>query len=327
MADVDYSDYSLKELYEAQRNVNRESYPRNAELIDHWILIREGKLPEGTPPPPPKPVESPPESTRSVEPYRPLPEPEPLPPAKKLPVSKVVADALALLWTRKVDLLRALTLPYVLVLLLEYCNVLVFSEVGFGGALALSALSSLVYASFAVTCHRLVLLGNDSVPLLGVLVPGMRVLNFWLCTILLSVTLSILSVIVALPVGMIFDQPWIPLLLVAIPALYIFSRLSLLFPAIAIDDDRIVTRAWLFSRENGLRMMALIVIPVLPGYFGHYLFADSESMLIGSLIQLGGFLFAVIGIILVYLSYQELRDETILGEPETRPIEEVGADA
>lgn len=45
MEEIDYSKYSLRELYEARSNVNRDVYPRNAEMIDHWIGVREGHSP------------------------------------------------------------------------------------------------------------------------------------------------------------------------------------------------------------------------------------------------------------------------------------------
>lgn len=51
MNDIDYSKYPLQSLYEARSNVNREQYPRNAQMIDHWIKARESEVPYSEPQP------------------------------------------------------------------------------------------------------------------------------------------------------------------------------------------------------------------------------------------------------------------------------------
>jgi len=43
---IDYSEYSLKELYEARVSVNRVKYPKNAEQIEKLIAEKEGTIPK-----------------------------------------------------------------------------------------------------------------------------------------------------------------------------------------------------------------------------------------------------------------------------------------
>ncbi len=81
MSEINYNTYSLRELYESRHNVNKRIYPRNAELIEHWIKIREGEIPSETPEPEIKIEQQSVDVIETVEavqeePIEPEPEPE-----------------------------------------------------------------------------------------------------------------------------------------------------------------------------------------------------------------------------------------------------------
>ncbi len=69
MTEIDYSQYNLQELYEARFNVNMQKYPRNAELIEHWIKVREGEIPP-EPPEPERIIDSIPELEDTTDPIQ-----------------------------------------------------------------------------------------------------------------------------------------------------------------------------------------------------------------------------------------------------------------
>ncbi len=93
-----------------------------------------------------------------------------------------------------------------------------------------------------------------------------------------------LGLLIALLVASMPDQilgtniAWYAYAVVGIPALYMFSRLYLVFPATAVGQDTSLKDAWQLSAENGFRLLfaVLLPIPVLlaPAILSAYLFGD-----------------------------------------------------
>lgn len=156
-------------------------------------------------------------------------------------------------------LLKALFLPLLFLLFMEYVgvNVLIQKDSSAIGVLILTVISLIINVFIAVTTHRVLLLGDDSVPPYGIFTLGARERKFFLKSI-------ILALIVILPMSIAtFIHPILGVIAI-ISGLIIFSRLSLVFPAVCIDEEISFGDAWNLTKEyKGLVFLTLIVFPAI----------------------------------------------------------------
>ena len=124
---------------------------------------------------------------------------------------------------------------------------------------------------FAITCHRMVLLGKSAVPKFGVYHWSMRETRFfgWSCLL----TVVILAIVVGLALMFLFASffsyvNWLILgvYLAVLPAVYVAARLALLLPATAVDERHGLVWAWELSRGNGWRLVTTLALaPIIFG--------------------------------------------------------------
>lgn len=193
-----------------------------------------------------------------------------------------------------------------------------------------------VYVLFAITCHRLVLIGNTGVPENGMLTWTRR--EWWfLAYIILLPLVYLLSMALNLmahgllkefevQIGnfqIIFangDGILLLILFSALPSVYIFSRLSLLFPATAIDRDVDVDWAWKISKKNGWRLAVIIVL--LPLVFGllqglHVFFLRGNATWVEDIIfVLLRLILLAVEIVALSLSYKHLTENEVIEAEE-----------
>jgi len=208
-----------------------------------------------------------------------------------LPVFKIISGAFVFLWENKKRVLRALLVPVAVLFTIEISPLIInfaayLEKIPFFLAILFSLGSSVIYYAayvlFAITCHRLVLMKNTSVPAYGMFSWTRREWWFLAYLIILPLVyfLSVALFLMAKGLLMEFDIKIesfqmlfakgdgmvLLILLVALPSVYIFSKFSLLLPATAVDRDVDVDWAWKTSRKNGWRLIIIIVL--LPLVFG-----------------------------------------------------------
>lgn len=192
----------------------------------------------------------------------------------KLPIIPIVGEAFSQLKSRWRPLLRALIGPASVLAALEIAMGRVRGDLWW--TIALSLADFLVYVLYAVSCHRIVLLGPQSLAnRWGVYWSG-RELRFvgW------SVAIGLLASLPALPLlaamygvskapGIDFVN-WVPELpswaitwIAYAPVLYVASRASLVLPATAIGRRPGLGHSWALSRHNGWRLTIALAIPGL----------------------------------------------------------------
>jgi len=239
-----------------------------------------------------------------------------------LSVGKVVMGAFLVPWWNRRAFARALAVPLVSLAVLTlswyYANEFLPNFVKW----LLYVLYGLLFALFAVTCHRLLLLGSESVA--TPLAPrwswresrffAWMVLVSFICMAAWFLFLNAISI----PLFNVFkpspghSQPWIEWLIEAtkIPVFYIFARLCLVFPATAIDNKPDLKWTWDLTRGNGWRLV--VVVGVLPWVISGLvsLFYRENATVFETIILsvLGIALFAV-EIAALSLSYRELTKE------------------
>ena len=121
----------------------------------------------------------------------------------------------------------------------------------------LPALLSIVLLTLiAVSCHRLIILGADSLPNAWGLFWSWRETRFlgwmygiWIIAMIPLVLLVLL--IQALPLFTATPDEWLLLGILFPLALYVFARFSLVFPATAIGQRPTLKASWRLTRSNG----------------------------------------------------------------------------
>lgn len=221
--------------------------------------------------------------------------------------------------------------PYLLLTLdIDYANIPVFLFYSFSiGVLIITYAARIL---FAITCHRLVLIGDTGVPEYGMLswsrrewwflayamfLPAVYYLSVGLFLmakgLLMEFDINIESLQILFMKG---DGVIFLMFFVALPSVYIFSRLSLLFPATAVDRDVDVDWAWNFSKKSGWRLAVIIVL--LPLFFALLevlqlsLWGKELNWVKGIIDALLSLTLLAIQIVALSLSYKHLTDNQVV---------------
>lgn len=238
-------------------------------------------------------------------------------------------EALAIPWRRRADFVRALAVPFALLAAFYvgwyFLQPKIGEMAGWTFALAYWGVFAALFTLFAVACHRLVLL--DSRPLRRVPPPSwtrregrffLFVLGLWI--VYLVVWWVVMAVAANVWPRVSGDMSTASLKVIELagklPALYVIARLSLVFPATAIDRNASLRWAWRLSRGNGWRLVVVVtVLPWLLFYLFGLLYRDEPTMVeTVVLIILGTALFAF-EIAALSVAYRELAVEEEREEP------------
>jgi len=193
----------------------------------------------------------------------------------------IIKEAILLLWIRRQHFWPLLVLPAALTTLLYLGGHWLLSDSPRSVGILLQIPHFLIFSFFAVACHRSILIGEHSVSRFGI--PGWprREFRFFLWLIVIYIiggmfwlfTHEVVDRCVGF-IGTLFGEevkalrlrlsgskfivffPWI--LLELIPCGYLIGRLSLLLPAIAVDDQASLRSAWSQSKGYGWRMALLV---------------------------------------------------------------------
>lgn len=236
----------------------------------------------------------------------------------------LVREALAEIHAKWRTLLRALLLPALAILGLEAIKV--YSPEELVGLLGLYgfliwrflfwALGLPFFALFAIVCHRTVILGASSLPNPFGLFWSDRETRFfgWIVRLLLlswGLGLAIAALVVAMPDTFFgIKAAWYVFALTGIPVMYVFSRLYLIFPAIAVDQGTSLKEAWHLSAGNGLRLLIAILIPLpvlmAPVILSTILFSDEYSVIDEVILTVVPFLMLLVSTCIVSVAYKKL---------------------
>jgi len=229
----------------------------------------------------------------------------------------VVQEALLIPWQRRADFVRALAVPLAL-LAGFYLAWYLLDEparqiTGWTAVFLCWLAFAILFALFAVTVHRLVLL--DSRPLRGIPLPAwsMREARFVLFILLIWAIYLAVWWVVLLIAGNLLPRGWFesslqPVEIAArLPALYIIARLSLVFPATAIDRNAGLKWAWRASRGNGWRLVVVVtVLPWMVSQLFGLLYRDEPSTAEVVLLTVVGTALFALEIAALSVAYREL---------------------
>jgi len=99
------------------------------------------------------------------------------------------------------------------------------------------------------------------------------------------------------------------ILLASIPAMYVMARLSLVFPATAIDKGIRLKQSWEITRDNGWRLTLIVFLyPWLINLVVWFLLRDNATILEKVLVSILYYIGLAIGIFALSLSYQHFME-------------------
>ena len=202
---------------------------------------------------------------------------------ERLPLRATVTEAAQRYGEQFPALLRVIALPALAYAVMSYLWYDAFSENRLTWILLLVA-QGFPLTLAAISCHRVFLLGSESVPSLGASGTtardwrfiGMATLLFVITNILLQVpvTITFLSVGLFKP-GLVppdYDTVQAIGRIVSLPAIYVACRFSICLPAIAVGRRLGMRQAWMLTRGYGWRLLLLIgVAPYLLRFTQHLL--------------------------------------------------------
>lgn len=187
-------------------------------------------------------------------------------------------------------------------------------------------ISMILYVKFAVICHRLVLLDFGTAKKIQWPVSWTdRESKFFARLLMVYFIVTIGSILIVMFPFMSFSQ-YIPesarqnpaellpyaALFVGLPATYILGRLSLIFPAAALDVQHRLSWAWSISKVNGLRLMVIVgLLPWLSGVLNYIILRQDPSLIILLAGNIVNYLFLTVEISALSLAYREITRETV----------------
>lgn len=239
----------------------------------------------------------------------------------KLPSLNIIAASLFFAWSNRAEFLRAIALPTLVLV--------VFWAVGTNYSTALQSYMWLPYllgyglgfSFLAVTCHRLILVGDADRHRSFKAKPGYRELRFLLWVVVIYAIESVLEGIswyLAKDIGSGDVGAWVKQV-ASIPALYVLARLSLAFPAVAIDRNAGLRWSWNRTRGNGWRIFVVVgLFPLLTDMTIWLVWREEATVLEETILSIFTFIGLAIEIIALSFVYKELAKQ--YGSGDTDPL-------
>jgi hypothetical protein len=213
---------------------------------------------------------------------------------------KVVAGAFVYVAKYRKALTKALAIPFAVYLLIDAATLLdlhpalawFFSILGIG-----------VQAIFAITTHRVVLLGPSSVSTWGI--------NSWTKRETFFVLHVIGLALLMIPMAFIGQIPIVGTLVALVLIFWITGRLSLVFPGIAIDKGVSFRMSWEMTENSQLLMFLVVILfPILLSIPVIILDFIPYTFLLSSLISTSIIVFQVAALSMAY----QLISERVYGQ-------------
>lgn len=239
-----------------------------------------------------------------------------------LQVFPTVIEALSEVFAKRFALIRALLLPTVGMSVLDIVQTRCPSTPAWN--LLFSVMGTPFYTLFAISCHRIVLLGEESVPARWGIYWSMRETRFlgWLLAIsaLVSVTTFLvfgvymfLVLFVSNLIGFDLDSSRLYLVIVSIPIIFTFYfslRFSLIFPAAATDKPIGIGDSWDMTIGHGVPLLFACAVPVLIaiilGYVLGFSLTGAGDILHISTRFVSSVAFGAIGVAVISVAYRQL---------------------
>lgn len=222
----------------------------------------------------------------------------------KLPVLEIIYKSIAYPWHYRKQLSLALLPTFLALVSLGIASLFIPDSDGLKSRLIFPLLGFPVIILYSITIHRFLILGPDSIPKFGVFQWRGREWEFLAYTIGLGMAAFLLAAVPVAVFSSTLDMQKESilhsaiLLVIGLPAVLLFARLSLMFPAIATDSNFSFRDAWNAGRGNTFRLAIVLywadvisgaLTRLLPGW----LFEDLETFFAVAGVFIGYILWAI----------------------------------
>jgi len=168
-------------------------------------------------------------------------------------LKRVLLGGLGLVVEYRMALANALVIPFILLVAL---NASQLAQLPVNVRLVLSLVGIVVHTIFAVTTHRITLLGPQSVTRWGMFAWSRRESSFVLHLFGLGLMM--------IPLVLFAVVPYVGWVIAFGGMFWLAGRLSLVFPAIAVDHEISFRKSWeMTDRHQSLMLFVVIVFPLL----------------------------------------------------------------
>jgi len=177
-------------------------------------------------------------------------------------LKRVLLGGLGLVVEYRMALANALVIPFILLVAL---NASQLAQLPVNVRLVLSLVGIVVHTIFAVTTHRITLLGPQSVTRWGMFAWSRRESSFVLHLFGLGLMMIPLVLFAVVPYVVLFAVvPYVGWVIAFGGMFWLAGRLSLVFPAIAVDHEISFRKSWeMTDRHQSLMLFVVIVFPLL----------------------------------------------------------------
>ena len=179
---------------------------------------------------------------------------------------EIINDTFSLLIRKKEVIAKALLIPFILLLVIDYYeksffivsnNINNYTNFSFLFFVILSLIVSIIVA---ITIHRILLIEENPVPKWGFFKFGSREIKYLVFSIFIG--------LLCIPALIFMFIPMIGIVVALIMVLIIISRVSLVFPAIALNENMTILDSWNQTKNFKLiTFFSIIIFPTIMSFF------------------------------------------------------------
>ncbi|WP_419813511.1 hypothetical protein [Bacterioplanoides sp.] len=236
----------------------------------------------------------------------------------ELPVVDIVKEAIDLLWSKRRDVIQMFLPALLLLSAIDWATQHFFAAaeneemVTFEPEQLIFMLCSLVLSILLATaCHRFTLLPKEQWNKNAIHRFGRNEFSYLLRGIQIGVLCSVAFFILMLGTMALVgeERVFVAVALAIMVVLYVWSRLSITLPEVALGQRSPLSRAWSMSQGNGSRLVVVVwVVPIVMSAPFWLAFAIADSIgLFNYIAAFGVYLTTLVGLVMLSLSYQFLQ--------------------
>jgi len=252
----------------------------------------------------------------------------------ELPVADIVKEALELLWQKRADVIRMFLPAIVILAAVDWASQYFFpqnpdAEVAvFHPEQLLFMLASLILSVLLATaCHRFTLLPKEQWNASAIHAFGRQEFRYLLRAIQIGVICAVVFFAVLMLVMTLVgeERAMVAAAAAVMLMLYVWSRLSITLPEVALGQITPLSRSWKLSQGNGSRLVVVVwLVPVVMALpFWLAFLVEDRFGITSYLAAFGIYLTTLVSLVMLSLSYRFLLDFSELEEPSALQAAEV----
>ncbi|WP_020484969.1 hypothetical protein [Methylomonas sp. MK1] len=234
----------------------------------------------------------------------------------KLQAWPIVLNTLKIAWITKKAFFNVISLPTFILLVYSALIFKYANNIGFPLALLSMGVLGIGLSWLAIICHRLVLVSDFKVYNNFDFRMGVRSAKFLGMLFQVFIVVSLVEAIVFMSTLFMFNRNlpsigledvkfWIKLFSHVVGG-YITARLSLVFPAIAIDKKVSLKWSWVITRGNGFNMFAIVCLfPLFFNFIITMLWRENATDIENAVLSIAMFFVTAIEVIALSLAFKE----------------------